>query len=127
MNDVKRVVVIGAGYRGAGKSLTRALALQLLAEQAAFGRVVEVSVGYDRSGEIVAFDECREVVGTTLSRGARGPVLLHECGDIPAMFLSAKMLAPEAPIRVVSSGRHGGGKGRKAHKKRAAIFGHGWQ
>lgn len=38
-----------------------------------------------------------------------------------------KLLAFDESSRVVSPGRHGGGKGRKAHKKRAAIFGHGWQ
>lgn len=101
-----QVVVIGAGYRGAGKALHRALLLQLASEQAALGRVVEASVGYDKWGNAKIMDELTEA---------------------PELFLSAKMLAPEAPIRVVSSGRHGGGKGRKAHKKRAAIFGHGWQ
>lgn len=108
--DRLAVVVVGCGHsmRGHGKSL-----LGMLAILEAKGYHVE-QVDADGPAELLA--AMGEAVG-------RGPIFIDEFAHISQEIL----LAEPRQFLVESVGRHGGGKGRRAHKKNAAKFGHGWQ
>lgn len=101
--DRLAVVVVGSGYplRGYGKSILGMLAL------------IEAA-GYP----VEHVDAVEELFGRN-----HGPVFIDEFADISQEIL----LAEPRHFLVESVGRHGGGKGRRAHKKNAAKFGHGWQ